>query len=113
MHKIVVEEYPAAADLGARDLAALGALAQFFRVQAQQSRRLQLFCTAYGLDAPQGLLDMVDQRIQAMCDLLASRAAAGEPAFRKMVDDGHLAHYQRELAAFTEQQSALARLLGW
>jgi hypothetical protein len=80
---------------------------------AQQSRRLQLFCTAYGLDAPQGLLDMVDQRIQAMCDLLASRAAAGEPAFRKMVDEGHLAHYQRELAAFTEQQSALARLLGW
>jgi hypothetical protein len=30
-----------------------------------------------------------------------------------MVDEGHLAHYQRELAAFTEQQSALARLLGW
>jgi hypothetical protein len=30
-----------------------------------------------------------------------------------MVDEGHLTHYQRELAAFTEQQPALARLLGW
>jgi hypothetical protein len=40
LHKIVVEEYPAAADLGARDLPALGALAQFFRVQAQERRRL-------------------------------------------------------------------------
>jgi Ser/Thr protein kinase RdoA (MazF antagonist) len=80
---------------------------------AQQNRRLQLFCTAYGLAAPQGLLDMVAQRIQAMCDLLANRAAAGDPAFRKMVDDGHLAHYQRELAAFREHQPALARQLGW
>jgi hypothetical protein len=40
LHKIVVEEYPAPPDLGARNLAALGALAQFFRVQAQKSRRL-------------------------------------------------------------------------
>lgn len=40
MHKIVFEEYPAATDLGARNLAALGALAQFFRVQAQERRRL-------------------------------------------------------------------------
>ena len=40
MHKIVFEEDPAAADLGARDLAALGPLAQFFRVQAQERRRL-------------------------------------------------------------------------
>lgn len=80
---------------------------------AQQSRRLQLFCTAYGLDAPQGLLDMVARRIQAMCDLLAQRAAAGDPAFRKMVDEGHLAHYQRELVAFREQQPALMHLLGW
>jgi len=40
LHKIVVEEYPAPPHLGARDLAALGALAQFFRVQAQECRRL-------------------------------------------------------------------------
>jgi Phosphotransferase enzyme family len=80
---------------------------------AQQSRRLQLFCTAYGLDAAPGLLDMVAQRIEVMCALLADRAAAGDPAFRKMVDEGHLAYYQRELAAFHVQQPVLARLLGW
>jgi hypothetical protein len=80
---------------------------------AWQSRRLPLFCAAYGLPAPPGLLDMVAHRIQAMCDLLINRAAAGEPAFQKMVDEDHLAHYQRELAAFRAQQPALARLLGW
>ena len=80
---------------------------------AWQSRRLQLFCAAYGLASAPGLLDMVARRIAAMCALLADRAASGDPAFRKMVDEGHLTHYQRELAAFTEQQPALARLLGW
>jgi Phosphotransferase enzyme family len=79
----------------------------------QQSRRLQLFCMVYGIAAAPGLLDMVAERIAAMCALLAGRAAAGDPAFRKMVAEGHLAHYQRELAAFQEQQPALARLLGW
>lgn len=78
---------------------------------AWQSRRLPLFCTAYGLPNPSGLLTMVAHRIQAMCDLLANRAAAGEPAFQKMVDEGHLAYYQRELAAFRAQEPALARLL--
>ena len=80
---------------------------------AWQSRRLPLFCAAYGLPDPPGLLEMVAQRIQTMCALLADRAAAGDQAFRKMVDEGHLAYYQRELAAFHAQQPTLARLLGW
>lgn len=40
LHKILANEYPAATDLGAGNLAGLGALAQFFWVHAQELRGL-------------------------------------------------------------------------
>ena len=40
LHKVLADEHPAAADLGAGDLPRLGALAQLLRVQAQELRRL-------------------------------------------------------------------------
>jgi hypothetical protein len=78
---------------------------------AAQSRRLRLFCDAYGLAARTEVLPMVEQRIQWLCDYLIAGAARGEPAIQKMVDKGHLAHYQRELAVFAAHRAALAQYL--
>ena len=64
---------------------------------AERRRRLALFFAAYGMEAPCDLKDWVIDRLRASCDTLRTRAAEGDPAFRKMVDEGHLAHYEREV----------------
>lgn len=60
-------------------------------------RRVALFFESYGMPMPDGLERAIAQRVLALCDALRERAAAGEAAFVKMVQGGHLAHYEREL----------------
>lgn len=79
----------------------------------EQSRRLRLFCDAYGLeqDGRNELLDMVNGRLEFLCTYLMSGALNGNAACQKMVDEGHLAMYQRELEAFQLHRSALEETL--
>ncbi len=65
-----------------------------------QGRRLQLFCDAYGLARPREVLEMVEPRLQAMCATLIGSAAAGNVAFQRMIEEGHLDHYRREIESF-------------
>ena len=60
-------------------------------------RRVALFFESYGMPMPDGLETAIAQRVLALCDTLRGRAAAGEAAFVRMVQEGHLAHYEREL----------------
>ncbi|MEO7410598.1 MAG: hypothetical protein ABIU10_04670, partial [Sphingomicrobium sp.] len=77
----------------------------------EQARRVILFCDAYGLERRDSLLLNVEHRLQAMCSLLISRARSGDIAFKKMVEEGHLAHYERELAALRHHREELERLI--
>lgn len=63
----------------------------------RQARRLQLFCDAYQIETGE-VLAMVEPRLQAMCTTLIERAGKGNMAFQKMIEEGHLDHYRRELA---------------
>lgn len=69
---------------------------------AARKRRIELFMEAYGLHVPPDLQQWVVSRIRFMCQTLKDRAAAGDAAFVKMVEEGHLAHYEREVI-FLEQ----------
>ena len=60
-------------------------------------RRVALFFEVYGMQMPDILKRAIQQRVLALCDTLRERAAAGEAAFVKMVEEGHLTHYEREL----------------
>ncbi len=62
-----------------------------------RKKRIQLFFEAYGLDVPVGLKNWVISRIKFMCTTLSERAASGDPAFIKLVEEGHLAHYKKEI----------------
>lgn len=66
---------------------------------SDRCQRIQLFFEAYGIPvpAPKELNKWVVERLTAMCDTLKQGAADGNPAFIKMVDEGHLAHYEREI----------------
>ncbi|WP_340024016.1 aminoglycoside phosphotransferase family protein [Paenibacillus sp. FSL K6-1096] len=64
---------------------------------ADRGRRISLFFEAYGLPVPEDLQSWVIRRLHAMCDTLRKGAAEGHPAFVTMVEEGHLAHYEREI----------------
>ncbi|XVQ89594.1 phosphotransferase [Microbispora siamensis] len=63
--------------------------AEGFTAFAERPRRLRLFLDAYGWDGPAGrFIETVRQRVGASADGIRRLAAAGDPAYRKMVDDG-------------------------
>ncbi len=67
----------------------------------ERRRRIQLFFDSYGTSVPDDLQQWIIQRLTAMCDTLRNGAAEGNPAFQKMVDEGHLAHYESEITFVT------------
>lgn len=60
-------------------------------------KRIYLFFKSYGMPVPQKLKEWTIKRIQGMCDTLTFGAAQGNLAYQKMIDEGHLAHYQQEI----------------
>jgi hypothetical protein len=63
----------------------------------ERARRLWLLEASYGL-ATDDLLPTVGRRLDAVCDLLLARANAGDAAYRRLIAEGHLDHYRREVA---------------
>ncbi len=75
-----------------------------------QARRLRLFCQAYGLTPPyEEILDTVERRLEALCTLLLERAH--DPVYRKMIDEGHVNYYQREIVSLRHHRVQLERYL--
>jgi hypothetical protein len=64
---------------------------------AERRQRIHLFFESYGIPMPNELRQWMIQRLTTMCDTLRNGAAEGNPAFQKMVHEGHLAHYESEI----------------
>ncbi|MGC5771634.1 phosphotransferase [Paenibacillus pabuli] len=64
---------------------------------SERKRRIALFFNAYGMNVPADLKEWVISRIRFMCTTLMERASLGETAFIKMIEEGHLAHYENEV----------------
>lgn len=62
-----------------------------------RKRRINIFFHSYGMDVPTDLKDWVISRIRFMCVTLSERAASGDTAFIKLIEEGHLAHYEKEI----------------
>lgn len=68
------------------------------RDDAIYNKRVSLFLDAYGWEQVEvDLFDMLQRRIEALCLLMKRKAAEGDIAFQKMIDEGHYDHYQEEL----------------
>ncbi|GHO49322.1 aminoglycoside phosphotransferase family protein [Ktedonospora formicarum] len=73
-----------------------------------QSERLRIFCRAYGLNQPYAdILDFVERRLYAMCDWLIEGVVARDPARLRLVNEGHLDHYRREIVVFQHNRPLL------
>jgi len=64
-----------------------------------QRRRLKLFCAAYGgIEKLEPVLHMAVQRLDHLIDFITSRAAAGDPAQRRVLQRGDVDIYQSDRA---------------
>ncbi|UQZ32735.1 aminoglycoside phosphotransferase [Paenibacillus sp. PK3_47] len=68
----------------------------------ERSRRIRLFFESYGTPMPYDLHEWIIKRLTTMCDTLRNGASEGNLAFQKMVDEGHLAHYESEIQFVTD-----------
>ncbi|MFC6333077.1 aminoglycoside phosphotransferase family protein [Paenibacillus septentrionalis] len=64
---------------------------------AERKRRINLFFESYGIPVPSDLRKWITKRLTTLCETLRNGAAEGNLAFKKMVDEGHLEHYEREI----------------
>ncbi|GIJ56889.1 phosphotransferase [Virgisporangium aurantiacum] len=63
--------------------------AEGFTTFADRPRRLRLFLDAYGWDGPvDQFVDVVRQRVRASATGIRRAAAAGDPAYRRMIEQG-------------------------
>lgn len=69
---------------------------------ADRCKRISLFFKSYGIALPQNLKEWTIRRIKGMCDTLTLGAEQGNHAFQKMIDEGHLTHYQQEIIFLKE-----------
>jgi len=67
----------------------------------ERRRRIQLFFESYGIPIPNGLKQWITQRLTTMCDTLRNGATDGNAAFQKMIEEGHLTHYENEIQFIT------------
>ncbi|OBZ19461.1 hypothetical protein A8L34_08165 [Bacillus sp. FJAT-27264] len=65
---------------------------------AERRRRIHLFFKSYGITVPNNLREWIIERLIVLCDTIKNFAANGNQAFQKMIDEGHLAHYENEVA---------------
>lgn len=65
-------------------------------------RRVKLFFESYGEEIEQDYLEMVLLRLDGLCKTIIRKADEGDTAFQKMIDEGHLEHYQNDIKFISE-----------
>jgi hypothetical protein len=75
--------------------------------------RLRMLCDHYGIDDRSGFLDVLARRMAASIDGIETWAAGGDPAFVRMIADGHVARMRADQAVLEthrdEWSAGLAR----
>jgi Phosphotransferase enzyme family len=75
-----------------------------------QAQRLSLFCQAYGLMYTyEEVIDTVVHRLEALCNLLIERS--NDAVYQKMIVEGHLDHYRREITSLQHFRNKLEHSL--
>lgn len=75
------------------------------------SRRLKMFCEAYGTNSSEELLDMVSEVLAHMGNEEIAIEMIGETAASNLRKGGHFDHWQKELTAFNEQKARLLQFV--
>jgi len=65
-------------------------------------QRIKLFFDNYGKEINEDFLEIVLLRLEGICKTINRKAIEGDTAFQKMIDEGHLEHYQNDIKFIRE-----------
>ncbi|MCA1065721.1 phosphotransferase [Rossellomorea sp. AcN35-11] len=65
-------------------------------------KRVDLFFESYGEGLKEGYVEMVLRRLEGLCETMKRKAGEGDRAFQTMIEEGHLEHYQKDIAFIRE-----------
>jgi hypothetical protein len=65
-------------------------------------QRVKLFFESYGEGIEEDYLEMVLLRLEGLCKTIKRKASEGDIAFQKMIDEGHVEHYQNDIKFIRE-----------
>ncbi len=68
-------------------------------------QRVALFLESYGIGTDADYIDMVLLRLEGLCNTMIRKCNEGDAAFQKMIDEGHLEHYQRDIQFIREHRA--------
>lgn len=66
--------------------------------------RVNLFFDSYGKGFEENYIEMVLLRLEGLCNTIRRKASEGDLAFQKMIDEGHLEHYEKDLKFISEHK---------
>ena len=71
--------------------------------------RLRVFCDTYGLTARQRRAppQIVEIRLRTLCAFIERSAAADDPGVGRVIEEGHLALYQRDIELMKRRRDEL------
>lgn len=65
--------------------------------------RIKLFFNSYDIEGiDKGYLEMVLLRLEGLCKYMKRKFNEGDTAFQKMIDEGHLEHYEKDIEFIRE-----------
>ncbi|MEM4998815.1 phosphotransferase [Priestia megaterium] len=73
-----------------------------------RKQRVKLFFESYGEELREGYLEVVLLRLEGLCKTITRKASEGDRAFQKMIDEGHLEHYQNDIKFIREHRKEWA-----
>ncbi|UHA73355.1 phosphotransferase [Paenibacillus sp. 481] len=65
-------------------------------------QRVKLFFDSYGEKLEKGFMEMVIRRLEGLCQTIDRKAKEGDMAFQKMIAEGHMEHYLKDIAFIRE-----------
>ena len=67
--------------------------------------RVKLFVQSYGKSMDEDYLGMVLLRLEALCTYMKRKANEGDVNFKRMIDEGHLEHYEKDMQFIREHRA--------
>ncbi|EJQ91859.1 hypothetical protein IGW_03666 [Bacillus cereus ISP3191] len=67
--------------------------------------RVKLFVQSYGKSMDEDYLEMVLLRLEALCTYMKRKANEGDVNFKRMIDEGHLEHYEKDMQFIREHRA--------
>ena len=62
-----------------------------------RKERVRLYFESYGEKVAENLIEMILQRLEGLCKTINRKASEGDLAFQKMLEEGHVKHYQDDI----------------